>query len=659
MLLPLAALLLCAAPAEPSPAAAALARGDVVGAIEVLRREQANEAKYAAWMLTPRYAWQDGYPGKPKLPPAGPVPPEATRLLNEYRADPERRDILGKLADAAMGSGHPELLVEAILVALNRGTWLADAGKLRTIADVRNYLYRACMLRQVHLVEPLLGAVATKQDLGVRGRVSEAELLRAYFDHAPEAVIFQLSDVVLSPGGAGEAWIGNTGEARLTIWQTEHAARITGFHLEPALCTWEVLRGERTEAEPCRALHPPGEVRAPEAEQLRPEVVTAEPTQPGFVPGRTPEPEPTCRPRAPRGPVIAFTAVEANAGVVVKQWDGESWRPLGTPRGAGVNAGQPALALGPDGQPALAYVAATPGGGAIYFERWTGQRWEQVGGSAEGFGVSGPAQEQAGYGAGSPSLAIDCDRRPTIAWQQVALEGGVCCDIHVRVRRYDGGWKDLGRPASGTGAWVGTAGHPALVLDGRGAPIVFWNAERNGGGSAIQGKRWSGSEWGDLAGSANGLPGSGHNGDPSAAVNGRGEPVVVWPLCPGIAVRGALFDGEWHAFGGGSTTCGSQSGLAFPVTVDSSNWPVVVFLDGDGPRKLRVQRFQRDRFVELGTIEARADAAAISRDQGGLVVAWSDYATRVHVMRWDGRAWIRLGDASGAGRFAVPAIISR
>ena len=86
---------------------------------------------------------------------------------------------------------------------------------------------------------------------------------------------------------------------------------------------------------------------------------------------------------------------------------------------------------------------------------------------------------------------------------------------------------------------------------------------------------------------------------------------------------------------------------------------VVVFLDGDGPRKLRVQRFQRDRFVELGTIEGRADVAAISRDQAGLVVAWSDYATRVHVMRWDGRAWIRLGDPSGTGRFTVPAILSR
>src|SRR5512140_452976 len=227
MLLSFTVLVLCASPTEPSPVAVALHNGDIVAAIEALQREPSTEAKYALWMLTPRSAWQPNYPGKPKPSPRGPVPPDAARLMSEYRADPDRRDVLAKVADAAMRSGHPELLLEAIDVALQRSTWLNDPAKLHTIADVRNYVYRACMLRQVHLVEPLLGAVATKQNLGARGMVSEAELLRAYFDHSPDAVISQLSDVVLRPKVTGETWIGDIGEARLAIRQLEYAAQIT------------------------------------------------------------------------------------------------------------------------------------------------------------------------------------------------------------------------------------------------------------------------------------------------------------------------------------------------------------------------------------------------------------------------------------------------
>ncbi|WP_407735993.1 hypothetical protein [Hyalangium sp.] len=352
---------------------------------------------------------------------------------------------------------------------------------------------------------------------------------------------------------------------------------------------------------------------------------------------------------------------DANAGIEVKRWNGSAWQALGTPRGEFVQAGQPSLALAPNGQPALAYIAQTPGGSQVYFELWDGKRWLQLAGSAQGGGVSASVTQPSGYGASRPSLAFDGHGRPVIAWQHAGLEDGVCCDIHVRVRLFDDGrWLDLGRPSSGTGAHTGSAGAPVLVVDGLGAPLVFWNNQRNGGGSAVFGKRWNGSKWSELAGSATrGVPGSSQNGDPSAAVGPDGNPVVVWPLCPGIAVQGARFNDGWEPFGEGKATCGGQSGLAFPVTVDSHNRPVAVFLAGSGPRTLHVQRWEGGRPVELGALDGKADAASIARQGEDLVVAWSDNTRAVYVMRWDGTAWAPLGNPSGPGRFAPPALVAR
>lgn len=366
------ALVLCATPADQSSMADALARGDIVAAIDALRDQKSPEAKLVVFMLTPRYAWQD-YPGRPKVKARGPlptIPPErpaepgkaafvnvatayvrsspagnATRagqlaigsqvfvekfegmfarvkgdglpqpgyvhrdllsakaptvdgllaqaaqlaakgpdfetmlLWRAYNLDPDRTDVLAKLSGAAMRGGRPTVVIDAVALALQRGKWLTDSGKLRTIADVRNYLYRACMLRRMDLVAPLLEHVSTTQDLGAHGQVSEAEFLRVYFERDGDGVIFQLSDAVLARGShAGDTWSSNTGEASVSIRQKEGRVTITGFHLEPAECDWELLRGERTDSEPCKALHSEGEERDEPAEPA--------PTEPRAAPPR-------------------------------------------------------------------------------------------------------------------------------------------------------------------------------------------------------------------------------------------------------------------------------------------------------------------------------------------------------------------------------------
>lgn len=670
---------LCALPAPAARIGEALDRGDVVAAIGILRERESPFRSYVEHFLNPRLAYQISV-GVPPLPHSGAWSPRLAERWSAYQRNPARWDLLADVVRGAVDDGHAQLMVDALTLALNQAAWPRPDG-LRTVQDLRNYLYWACMQKHPRLAIPLLGAVTTRQDLGVHGIVSEAALLQAYSEVSLDAVVFDLADLVLADGRrSGATWSSVSNQDRLVIRQLAGRAEIVEFHLEPALCTWEVLRGERDPDQPCCALEfMPAIPHACAKLRARVEVAATErrPAD-GCCHDPSPPTRRVCSGRPPRGPVVAY-ALPSQGGIAVKQWLNGAWQPLGAPRGTGRNAGQPSLALGPDGEPALAYIADGSRGRVIVFERWRNGRWESLEDSAGADGIIGPLgrttskevlaticgkvqrlNEVSPGGPTRPSLALDCAGNPTIAWEQTSTVDNTCCDVHVRAVRYAGSWRDLGKPMAGTGPRSGTASHPAVVIDGDDAPVVFWNAQRNGTESAVLGRRWDGAQWADLAGSSQGLPGSGRNGDPSAATNGLGQPVVFWPLCPGVAVRGALFDGQWRPFGGGQASCDQMSGRTFPVTVDATGWPVVVFLEGEGPYFLRVQRLSSRGFEDLGTpyAGARADHASLARDGDGLVLAWSD-AEGVRVARWEAQRWTMLPAASPRGYQESPVIVSR
>ena len=94
------------------------------------------------------------------------------------------------------------------------------------------------------------------------------------------------------------------------------------------------------------------------------------------------------------------------------------------------------------------------------------------------------------------------------------------------------------------------------------------------------------------------------------------------------------------------------------MTVDSKGRPVIVLLGPGpgGPFPVRVLRFDDGQWLQLGTLDGRADDAAIARDQDRLVLAWSELS-RLRVMTWDGTKWTALGDPAGRGRWGKPALV--
>ena len=109
-------------------------------------------------------------------------------------------------------------------------------------------------------------------------------------------------------------------------------------------------------------------------------------------------------------PVVAWS----ESGVYVKRWGGSEWHQLG----GRLDGGRPSLALDPGGH----LVVALQHDKSIYVHRWDGTEWRQLGG-----GLDIVPSEDAEF----PSLAIDQDGNPVVAWQE-----GDRGDRKIFVKRY-------------------------------------------------------------------------------------------------------------------------------------------------------------------------------------------------------------------------------
>ncbi|HRO90872.1 MAG TPA: hypothetical protein PLC06_10270 [Promineifilum sp.] len=327
-------------------------------------------------------------------------------------------------------------------------------------------------------------------------------------------------------------------------------------------------------------------------------------------------------------PVVAWLADRSGTyRVYVRRWDGTTWTEMGSGSasdgGISNNVGDwqnPALAIGPDGMPVVAWAGGSNiSDGDIYVRRWDGTTWAEIGaGSASGGGISN------GKGGSSPSVAIDHDGAPIVAW----VGGDPNIDIYVR--RWDGtAWVEIGAgSASGGGIsnTSGWSGYPSLAVGPDGAPVVAWSDGSNDSDDTnndeIYVRRWDGTTWVELGGSGSG--GGISNTDnyswyPTLAIDPDGMPIVAWDDRSSgnreIYVR--RWDGTaWAEMGAGSATGGGISHDPF----DSQNPSLAI-----GP-------------------------------DGMPVVAWAKYGrngayAEVYVRRWDGAAWAEMdaGSATGGG----------
>ena len=320
---------------------------------------------------------------------------------------------------------------------------------------------------------------------------------------------------------------------------------------------------------------------------------------------------------APDGtPYLAWTDVSSGSWqIYVRRWNGSKWEALdGSATGGGISnssgsATQPSLVIDPDSTPYVAWGDVTAGT-KIYMRRWSGSSWVELGGSATGGGISNSTDADA------PSLVIAPNsKNPYVAWTDVP---GICPEIYLRY--WNGSsWAQLGGSASGGGisdsGCMDTVSNPSLAIDAGDDPYVAWEDVRSGQ-YQIYLRRWDGSNWGELGGSATGggLSGQAGSAGPSLALDKDGNPCVAW-----VASDGADNEIYLRCWNGSSWTAleGSASGGGISNNNGNSTYP----------------------------------SLSLAPD-GTLYVAWQDSSggdTEIYVRRWDGSNWVEIGTGSASG----------
>jgi hypothetical protein len=224
-------------------------------------------------------------------------------------------------------------------------------------------------------------------------------------------------------------------------------------------------------------------------------------------------------------PLIAWT--DRSATVYLKRWTGSAWEPMGlSTQGSGISDGGgvwwPALTSDSAGRPVVAWEATGNGGSSIYLKRWSGTAWEEVSGSASGYGVSGAPAE-----ARLVALAGGMGNTLHLSWQLDAdsLSSG------IRYAFFDGqAWSALTDPSRNVSPPGQNASRPGLVLDGSSRPVMVWEATRPSG-SAVYLARWDGTGWRGFGGSdaADGVSmGQSSASNAGVTIGSQGELIVVW-----------------------------------------------------------------------------------------------------------------------------------
>jgi hypothetical protein len=192
----------------------------------------------------------------------------------------------------------------------------------------------------------------------------------------------------------------------------------------------------------------------------------------------------------------------------------------------------------------------------IYVRRFNGSEWEEVGAnSASGEGVSGAEGLLYSF---HPSVAIGSDQNPVVSWSIVNQDSSAIDQIHLR--RWSGSsWEELG--GSATGGGLSSTGDdsqfPSVAVDGEGRPIVAWSAYSRDLRDRVYLRRWNGVEWEELGGSASGAgisPERIEEYPPTLVLDRQGYPIVAWENnYAGVYVR--RWNGSsWTDYGEGSST---------------------------------------------------------------------------------------------------------
>jgi len=188
-------------------------------------------------------------------------------------------------------------------------------------------------------------------------------------------------------------------------------------------------------------------------------------------------------------PVVAWHEFNGRTDdVFVCRWDGTSWQPVGKSlsafEGDESAAGPTSLVLDHTGNPLVAWqeMDASASFSRIFVRSWDGDVWRPLG---------TPLSASEGYTAAvAPSLALAPDGTAYLAWTE--LEFNMPGRVHVR--RWDGSsWRALAEPRGLAGA--AGASQARLAVDATGVPMLAWVEQAGSANGRLHLGRWTGSEW--------------------------------------------------------------------------------------------------------------------------------------------------------------------
>ncbi len=350
-------------------------------------------------------------------------------------------------------------------------------------------------------------------------------------------------------------------------------------------------------------------------------------------------------------PVVAWYDGDfpGNREIYVRRWNGSAWVEMaGSASGGGISntsgsSRSPVIAVGLDNMPVVAWQDNSDGDEEIYVRRWNGSAWVEMGSSASGGGISNNSVESS-----EPSLAIGTDGMPVVSW----TDASPTSIYEVYVRSWNGtAWIELGGSASGGG--VSNDGrfsaHSSLTIGSDNLPVVAWTAYGDGPGD-IYLRRWNGSAWVEMGGSASGGGISNSSGEsqfPSLAIGGDGVPVVAWSDSNGGNLS-EIYLRRWNGSAwvglGGSTSGGGISNTGgyswWPsLAMDSANRPMVTWHDlSIGNSEVYFRRWSGSAWVEMGNGSATSggissnggdsDFASLAVGSSNIpIIAWSDLSS--------------------------------
>jgi hypothetical protein len=179
-------------------------------------------------------------------------------------------------------------------------------------------------------------------------------------------------------------------------------------------------------------------------------------------------------------PIAVWTSSGTNTEIYAKHWDGSAWQEYTWAGGSSATGGgisntpstsqSPAVAVGTDGNPIVAWADYSGTNFEIYVRRWNGASWAEFSpGSASGTGISGTTTSGAW-----PAITIGSDGNPIVSWHEY-----VSSKYQLYVKGWNGSsWVPMGAgSASGNGISGSTKGiaqstPSSLVVGTNGVPIV-------------------------------------------------------------------------------------------------------------------------------------------------------------------------------------------